>query len=201
MLNVRKYRVDSAGFESVEVPFGLTAYDFLEFAGQDLQEEHERSSVNALGNIKRCIDCLCDSLLYVMNYLKKSKKEKLGFPGKIDLLGKLGIITPYILRKINSMRNLLEHEFQRPKREDVENAFDVATLFYHATGRFTRRFPSEFTMFSVDNDNFVFAIEFDRKKHKIKIIDDEEKSQEFGEETKEYLEWLKIFFEIQYFLV
>jgi len=199
-LNVRKYRIESASHEDVRVPFEITAYDFLEFAGQDLQEKHERSIVNALSNVKRSIDCLCDSLLFVMNYSKKSKKEKWDFPDKINFLGKLGIITPYVLRRINSMRNLLEHEFRMPEREDVETAFDVANLFYHATGRFTKRFPRDFELVN-DGDNFVFAIEYDRKKHRTKIENKEGKSIEFGEDTKEYFEWLAKFFEIQYLLM
>lgn len=200
MLDIKKHRVSSATHDIVKVPFELTAHDFLEFAEQDLQEKSERNTINALSNVKRCIDCLCDSLLHIMNYLEKSKKERWTFPKKIDFLGEIGIITPYILEKINSMRNLLEHEFRKPKREEVETAFDVANLFLYATGRFTRRFPAEFSMEDED-DNLVCVITYDRKEHKITVEDREGKSIEPGEETKEYVDWMKKFFQIQYLLM
>lgn len=200
MLDFKKHLVESAGHDIVKVPFELTPYDFLEFAATDLQERSERNAVNALGNIKRSIDCLCDGLLYVMDLLEKSKEERWTFPQKIDFLGEIGIIAPYVLKRINSMRNLLEHEFRRPKWGEVEDAFDAANLFCYATNRLTKRFPIEFYI-EDENEKLVLMIKFDRKERRLHLEDSSGKSFELREETPEYAAWLRKFFQIQYLLM
>lgn len=98
------------------------------------------------------------------------------------------------------MRNWLEHEFRRPKRDEVENAFDIANLFFYATSRFTRRFPTDFEI-GDENGVIVFTITYDRETHKIIVEDPKGKRIEIGENTKEYVNWLRTFFKIQYLLM
>jgi hypothetical protein len=109
----------------------------------DLRGQTMRDTVNALSNTKRSIDCLFDSLLLAVGFLEDSKQQRWSFPEKMAFLSEIGIITPYVLGRINSTRNLLEHEFRRPNRSDVETAYDVATLLFHekvfrSGGYFTR---------------------------------------------------------------
>jgi len=200
VLDIRKHSVLGGGAIFVKVPFELTAHDFLEFAQLDLRGKSERDVINALANIKRSIDCLLDGLLSAMNYLEKSRKERWNFPQKLDFLGEMGIIAPFVLGRINSMRNWLEHEFRRPKRDEVENAFDIASLFFYATSRFTRRFPTDFEI-GDENDVIVFTITYDRETHKIIVEDPKGKRIEIGENAKEYVNWLRTFFKIQYLLM
>ncbi len=92
----------------------------MDFACDDLKGDSLRDTINALGNIKRSIDCLFDSLPFAVNFSEDSKRGRWTFPEKMNFLGEIGIITPDILSKINSMRNLLEHEFKKPDRKEVE---------------------------------------------------------------------------------
>jgi hypothetical protein len=139
-VNPHKSEIMGVSAEDVEFAFELTPKDFLDFAGDDLKGRSDGDSLNALGNIKRSIDCLFDSLLFAVGFLENSKQERWTFPEKMNFLGEIGIITPYVLGRINSARNLLEHEFKKPDRTEVETAYDVATLLYYATFRFTKRF-------------------------------------------------------------
>jgi len=51
----------------------------------------------------------------------------------------MGITSPNILKKINGVRNLLEHEYKYPSKEKVEDAIDVTELFLSATERMINR--------------------------------------------------------------
>ena len=54
---------------------------------------------------------------------------KWNIPKKIEALQGLGLITPRILTKVSGARNLLEHEYRRPQKNEVEEALDLASLF------------------------------------------------------------------------
>ena len=114
-------------------PFELKPEDFMAFAKEDLKENTERSFVNALSNIKRAIDCRILSLLYFLGVYNKAKKEKWNFPKNADFLLKVGVLSPNILKKINWKRNELEHDFKKPKCEEVMDYFDIASLFLALT--------------------------------------------------------------------
>ena len=200
-LNISKLEITGSTSTPIEdVPFDFRSKDFLNFAVEDLKGKSLRNTVNALSNIKRSIDCLSDSLLFVMNFLQKSKRERWSFPEKMDFLAEIGIITPYILQKINSMRNLLEHEFKKPNREEVESAFDVANLFYYATHKFTKAFAEEIVVSDPKNEEV--CIKVDRKGKKIEVLSKDESGQYISfivdENHKEYKNWLRVYFQIQY---
>ena len=74
------------GWGDLKIPFEIKPKDFIKFAEDDIKEESKRSSVNALSNIKRSIDCQIDLLLYTFGYYNKSKKEDWSFPKKAKLL-------------------------------------------------------------------------------------------------------------------
>jgi hypothetical protein len=105
--------------------YDICATDFLEDSkGKDL-----RQRVNALGNVKRAIECRVDVILYNYCLHKKSEKEGWNFPEKVEVIQQLGIVAPRILKKINQKRNELEHRYLEPTQDDVDDALDVATLF------------------------------------------------------------------------
>jgi hypothetical protein len=194
------FRSAGSSGESVEVPFGLSAKDFLDFACDDLKGDTLRGTINALGNIKRSIDCLFDSLLYAVAFLEDSKRGRWSFPEKMSFLGEIGIITPYILSRINSMRNLLEHEFKKPDRKEVEVAFDVATLLYYATTRFTKLFIHQMGLETVeDGQEKTLDIDVNRKTRKINVSFGEQKSStSWKKNPDDYKKWLYILYQAQY---
>lgn len=189
---------DGSTGESVEVPFELTAKNFLDFANDDLKDKSLRETINALGNIKRSIDCLFDSLLFAVDFLEDSKRERWSFPEKMSFLGEIGIIAPYILSRINSTRNLLEHEFKKPNRKEVEVAYDVATLLYFATTRFTRLFLDSIGLRTEDK-KWRLRINVDRRNRTMEIsINEKELSFSWEKNSEDYKKWLYVLYQAQY---
>jgi len=126
--------VDGYGYEIIETGFEISPEEFLKFAELDLTAEYKHHLVNSLSNTKRAIDSQLDSLLIGFGLSEKSKRWR--FPKKIEFLNSVGIISPRILNKINKKRNLLEHEYKNPSKEEVEDALDVALLFVSYTNKY-----------------------------------------------------------------
>lgn len=120
------------------LPFNLEAEDFINYAKLDIKGNTDRDFVNALSNIKRAIENRMDGILFAFKYQKIAKDWN--FPDKVNRLNGLGIISPRILRKINRIRNLLEHQYRIPKKREVEDAYDVAILFIAYTKNFIKKF-------------------------------------------------------------
>jgi len=184
--------------ESVEVPFELKAKDFLNFANDDIRGRSLRDTVNALSNIKRSIDCLFDSLLFAVNFLEESKCGRWTFPEKMNFLGEIGTIAPHIIHKINSARNMLEHEFKKPIRKEVETAYDVALLLYHATVRFTKIFVDGMG-FSTKDEKWKIDVEVNRVERKIGITTDSQSiTVAWDKSPEDYKKWLHLIYQAQY---
>lgn len=160
--------------------YDITARDFLNFAIEDSKGDDVRSRVNALGNVKRAIECRMDTILRYYWLHVKSEKENWDFPMKSSVLQELGIIAPRILKKINRKRNQLEHEYLEPSRDDVEDALDVAILFLGYTDRLMHT-PTE-----METDNAI--IKLDLKKGIIDIKDKKDKRHRVVEVGREE-EW------------
>ncbi len=118
--------------------YDIMPEDFLSLAEKELKEKipEDESVINSLSNIKRAIDSQIGLIIYEFGYKKKASTERWDFPDKIDFLKDKGIIAGKILEKINSTRNLLEHEFKKPERDKVEDAWDIAALFLAYSSKF-----------------------------------------------------------------
>jgi len=126
---------------------------YLQYARADLsQGQSERCRVNAFSNAKRALHCQVDILIKGIgaNKLKDNKYSK--FPGKIELLQKCSIVSPAILRRINALRNKLEHEYLVPSVEETETCLDVVELFLAATDKLINSFP-EHAQFADDYED------------------------------------------------
>ncbi|MGC9385259.1 MAG: hypothetical protein ACP5D6_11725 [Kosmotogaceae bacterium] len=125
--------------EFVRVPlFELSANDFLTYAKSDLVDNDEKGLINALSNAKRAISNRIDEIIMLSLLRKISLKQRWNIPTKMDKLGAIGIFVPGILqRKITSKRNLLEHEYIKPKdSQDVVDIIEIAKLFLASTERY-----------------------------------------------------------------
>ncbi len=120
--------------------FDINPEEFVDFANVALETPGKQSIVNSLSNSKRAIDCQLNKVLFCFGL----NKIKLDFPSKINTLQELGIIAPRILSKINKQRNLLEHEYKCPSREQAEEAVDIAMLFIGASNRILETFVDNF---------------------------------------------------------
>lgn len=133
------YWIDPDMNESLTYPFEITAKEFISFANRDLDIEGKHGLANALSNAKRAIDCQIDAVSAVLG-LKKYRS----FPKKADNLLKLGLLAPRVIKRINQLRNYLEHEYKIPEKERVEDAVDTATLFVEVTQRIFRSFQTAY---------------------------------------------------------
>ncbi len=77
------------------------------------------------------------------------------------MLNRLGLAAPRILKRVADVRNLLEHEYRKPRREDTEDAVDVATLFVASVKPILDKFGDEFRVGNRSEwiDDFTFRRE------------------------------------------
>jgi len=118
--------------------YDMDAWEFLSFARQDLEEESEKGRINALSNAKRAIGCRADEILILSNLKSFSSKHRWGLPYKMLVLKTFGVSAPDVLMSyIASKRNLLEHEYTRPKNlEETRYLADITELFLSATDKY-----------------------------------------------------------------
>ena len=159
----------SCCYEDVELKFDVTPHEYLEFMEEDLKGEDKRNLINALSNAKRALDCQIESLLYGYCLKAYTDKKKMAIPNKSDLLNRLGIIAPRRLRKINKVRNTMEHDFYCPGIDEVQDFADVILLFISYTDKYLFETKKECEL--IDDESQFFCIpEFDRDEQKI-IVD------------------------------
>ncbi|MFC7489449.1 MULTISPECIES: hypothetical protein [unclassified Knoellia] len=111
----------------------VTADDYLAYAKSDLAGDGNQGPINALGNAKRSLHLMIDTLL--QNYGMLAQNTKLRFPEKLGLLDDVGLISFNVFRKLNLERNLAEHEYTVPSRGQVEDFVDVCHLLRLAIER------------------------------------------------------------------
>ena len=129
--------------EFVDLPWPIPAESFLRCAKDDLTSSLEHRHINALSNAKRALHNRVDSLLFAYGLLATAEKTSAGFPRRLELLEQIGLLTPRVLRKLNSQRNILEHDYARPTDDRVEDLVDVVALFIEATNKYVRRFVAQ----------------------------------------------------------
>ena len=143
--------IDSCRFDTVKLESSTCPRDYLDFANQDLDsQDSARSRANATSNAKRALHFQVDLLAEAFGFQKTNAKKN--FPNKLEFCGRCGIVAPRILKKLNALRNTLEHEYYIPNRAEAEDFVDVVCLFLAATDQILLKFPSEFSLFSKDKD-------------------------------------------------
>lgn len=135
-----------SGGRTLSHDFDVNPEDFLERAEEDYELGGSASLLNAITNAKRAIHCQIDQVLISLGF--RSKRWNL--PQKIEMLNKLGFIAPRILKRVTDARNVLEHEYNAPTIEQVEESLDLASLFIGATNRFLEGFGDEFYLGNYD---------------------------------------------------
>lgn len=130
-------------------PFDLSPGQFLDFAAHDLEAgDSLRARVNAMGNIKRAVDCRIDTILLFWGL--KRIQERMEFSTKVFLLKEMGIVTTNLLDQLNTFRNKVEHQYLEPDVKEVNTYRDAATLFLGYTKSFLKEDPAEA---DIDNIN------------------------------------------------
>lgn len=196
--SIKNLRINEYEKDDLNLPYELIPKEFLKYAKADITLKSNRGIVNALSNTKRALHCQVDSLLYAFGYEEKSKKKN--FYEKLEILTGLDIVTPEFLRKINNMRNLLEHEYNIPSREDVEDALDFVALFIEYTQKFLDNIL-KYCQIVLKSGKESPKIGFDRKNKKFILFEyvltgnnlEEKVLKEFGIDTPEFDIILKFF--------
>jgi len=139
--------------------------EYLHFASRDIIEDDSRANVNALSNIKRAIDSQLDVILESYGLLNKSIKKSWPFPKKIEIVKKIGVVAPHIIKVINKNRVQMEHYHNAPPKEDVVEFLGIAELFIE---RFKSLKTRTEVLIDYEND---FAVWMDIQENKIHVFD------------------------------
>lgn len=124
------FYLDSSGGIDFSFPeFDFYAYDYLEFAEEELDKNTDASLINCISNLKRAMDCQLDTFLHVFNLHYAINKRNLKFETKLEFLKECGVFNSRSLVRLNTVRNKMEHEYKRPKIEDIEVYYDLVVSF------------------------------------------------------------------------
>ena len=123
--DMSKCAVASGGGSFDMTELKTSPIEFLSLAEDDFERGGLSALVNATTNVKRAIVCQLDQLLLSFGY----SSLRWNVPTKIEKVRALGLLAPSLLRKVINMRNILEHTYETPELEIVEEALDIASLF------------------------------------------------------------------------
>ncbi|GAA0102307.1 hypothetical protein UT300012_30220 [Paraclostridium bifermentans] len=134
------------------IGFEVKANDFLSYAKDGYRDKSNRGMINALSNSKRAIDCQIDWILSYLGYdylnFNESKYPEIktvisefeldtnvykDSSIKLRFIQALGIVPIFLVSKIRSLRNKLEHEYILPNGIDIKESIEIAELFINST--------------------------------------------------------------------
>jgi hypothetical protein len=134
------YLIPEGGSELQKSTFEISPKDFLRFAKQDLKEGNEKGFINSLTNSKRAIDCQVDNAMESLGIKSQNFNPEFkefvklfdfeeDIPIKLKIIHSINLAPSLIISKTRTLRNKLEHIYQKPKLSEVKEALDVADLF------------------------------------------------------------------------
>lgn len=146
MASIEKYhgmKWVSSSSEALEFDGVVSPQQYLDFAKRDINEmDGLRSLANAVSNAKRSLHLQSELLSDALGIKSIMPKGQISFPKRIGFLRDCGIVGGVILNKLNSIRNTVEHDYVVPEASVVQDFIDVVDLFFAASERLIRNFPS-----------------------------------------------------------
>lgn len=143
----------------------LKPIDYLKFAKEDFKIDNTKGLIDGLCNAKRAIDCQIDCIIDYLGYeykefekrgmyedIKKFINDKYesgssaGITLKMKYLNILNLLPTMLIGKIRGMRNLVEHEYIIPQKNEVIEAIEVAELFIYSSNKKINDTISEFCL-------------------------------------------------------
>ena len=173
---------------------------YLEYAKEDIEDgKDKRNIINAVGNAKRAfhfqVDIICDTFAWS----KINGKKSVNFPKKLEYLGSCGILSPNILKKLNTTRNKVEHDYHIPSIDEVEDYIDIVELFLMATNKIVYEFPTSFDLELMEDEDKDQTLNLPKMLcAEIKInegeftIKSDKESRSFIYTDIDFYDWLKI---------
>jgi len=115
--------------------FDYYAIDYLDFAHLNLDSylsisdslRKDNELISCVSNLKRAVDNQIECFLESWGLREDTKKRNLGLDTKLSFLAEVGIIRSRTIQRFSSIRNKVEHGFQRPEIGDLEAMFDLVT--------------------------------------------------------------------------
>jgi hypothetical protein len=150
--------------------FDLYAQDYLAFAESEMTafvslNGGHKHLINCVAHLKRAVDCQLDAFLHVFGLYKFFRDRNLKFEKKLDFLGSAGVFSSRSLKKLNSIRNQMEHRFAVPELGEIEVYYDLVVAFVAVLQRtIASSFYSEQDFGIVDpsgEESGVFSIEYE----------------------------------------
>lgn len=190
------YKVYDPEWTDLTIDEEIKPNGYLEFAREDMGDlDSFRGKVNAYSNAKRALHFQVDLLIDAFGI---NSSNNMSFPRKLELCEKCGIVTPKILKRLNYLRNKIEHDYLVPKAAEVEDAIDVVELFLNSTERFFYRFPDNIIFPDLDAVIFgctgIINVKLIKKKGEIVLtIKDEEENyseKSYFAPSEEFFAWL-----------
>lgn len=141
---------------SFDDTFDIKPRDFLRFAKEDFKETSIRNLINSVTNSKRAIDCQADLALRALGikydaipnaancFIEQAESGKEDIPLKFKLLNALRITPGVLISKYRTIRNRLEHYYEKPTKEDVVETIELAELFISAIENRVKIFENKF---------------------------------------------------------
>lgn len=154
------------GGQSLDNNSEITPRDFIRFSKEDIKDETLKGLINSLTNAKRAIDCQIDNVLselglendkinkaseYLINDSILQKKD---LPYKLKLVQALGLAPGGLTAKVRNLRNKLEHSYKIPKRDEVDDAIEIAELFILSIESKMKMLDNHFTLSSTNFQDY-----------------------------------------------
>lgn len=152
--SVKRKNIISVGYEVVRL-YDTNPREFLSYCRQDLNDDSERGRTNALSNAKRAIECRADEIIKILNLKPLASRRRWGLPYKLQVLKTFGMSAPEVLTSyITSKRNILEHEYVKPKTtEEIKYIADITELFLSATDNIAKHGHLSFVEFKNEEES------------------------------------------------
>lgn len=127
----------------VNTGFEVSPREYLAFAEEELAKPAPQNRINCIAHLKRAADCQLDIFLHAFNLFTHAQKNRLSFAAKLQFLDDIALISPRSLRRLNTVRNKMEHEFTIPDLPDLEAYADLVHAFVAVLETTTVLLPSD----------------------------------------------------------
>ena len=121
---------------------GIWPSTYLAYAQEDFEGEKDaRTLVNAISNAKRALHYQVEGLADALGW--NHFKARDDFPTRLNFLGLCGVLSPTIIRRINRMRNSVEHDYYIPTEDETLEYLEIVELYLGAVHHTATYFPSD----------------------------------------------------------
>ncbi|MCX6175266.1 MAG: hypothetical protein NTZ27_10985 [Ignavibacteriales bacterium] len=135
-------------------PKGIDPIEYILYAKADLISKDVHGSINAIGNAKRAVHLLIDSLLEITGLSHNFSSRS--FPQKLDIIEKSEFFPTILIKSLNEERNIIEHEYQKISFEEARKFVAVAEMLQLLCYPILKRFINGIHIGLEEDDRDIF---------------------------------------------